>query len=80
MDVDCILQILMQRAGAPLWGSVYEIVLPRDKILIRLLMRNNLKGKPRILYLTARINQATGLREMCNVLTILYLFLCESYL
>lgn len=80
MDVDCILQILRQRAGAPLWGLVYEIVLPRDKILIRLLMRNNLKGKPWILYLTARINQAMGLREMCNVLTILHLFLCKSYL
>lgn len=66
MNVDYILQILRKRAEPPLWGLVYEIVLPRDKILIRLLMRNNLKGIPWILYLTARINQALGLRETYN--------------
>lgn len=45
MNVDCILNISGKRADLSLWGLVYEIELPRDRILIRPFMRKYIKSK-----------------------------------
>ena len=76
MNVDCILNISGKRADLSLWGLVYEIVLPRDRILIRPFMRKYIKSKTlaSVFNWTVQINQTMTLWEMNILLIILDLF------